>query len=62
VAQDIADNEIDEELLEFLQADLLPEAADARFKQRLRDYLRAMLRASGTLPMHGRGDPSDDDR
>ena len=49
MAQDIADIAIDEELLEFLEADLLPEAAHPLFKKQLRDYLLAILRAEGKL-------------
>ena len=49
MAQDVADTAIDEELLEFLEADLLPEAAHPLFKKQLREYLRAMLRAEGRL-------------
>ena len=49
MAQDAADLQIDEELLEFLEADLLPEAAHPLFKSQLREYLRAILEAEGRL-------------
>ena len=49
MAQDAVDLEIDEELIKFLEADLLPEAAHPVFKAQLREYLRAMLRAEGRL-------------
>ena len=49
LAQDVGDLQIDEELLEFLEADLLPEAAHPLFKSQLRQYLRAMLEAEGRL-------------
>ena len=50
MAEETADVEIDEELLEFLEADLLPEAAHPQFKTQLREYLRGILRAEGVLP------------
>ncbi len=49
VAHDAADLKIDEELLEFLEADLLPEAAHPLFKRQLREYLRGILEAEGRL-------------
>lgn len=52
VAHDVADGEateFDEELLEFLTADLLPEPAHPVFKQQLREYLRATLIAEGRI-------------
>ena len=49
MVQDVAELKIDEELLEFLEADLLPEAAHPLFKRQLREYLRAILRAEGKL-------------
>lgn len=52
MAQDVADGEateLDEELLEFLTADLLPEPAHPVFKQQLREYLRATLIAEGRI-------------
>lgn len=60
MAQDVTDLEIDEELLEFLEADLLPEAAHPLFKSQLREYLRDMLRAEGQRKAsRGRGPGSD---
>ena len=59
VAQDageLADLDTDEQLLEFLEADLLPEAANPQFKAQLREYLRAILFAEGRL----RASPRDD--
>ena len=50
MAEETADVEIDEELLEFLEADLLPEAANPQFNTQLRETLRGMLRAEGVLP------------
>ena len=55
MAQDIADPELaehaelEEGLLEFLEADLLPEAAHPLFKLQLREYLRKTLIAEGRL-------------
>ena len=59
MAQDLADTVIDEELLEFLSADLLPEAADPAFKARLREQLLAMLRAQRDLRISRRDGESD---
>lgn len=59
MAQDVADLEVDEELLEFLEADLLPDAAHPLFKVQLREYLRAMLRAEGRLVPPRRNDDPD---
>ncbi|MEZ4215526.1 MAG: hypothetical protein R3E88_03525 [Myxococcota bacterium] len=43
--------DVDElELLEFLEADLLPSPAHPAFRRQLRDHLRALLRERGTLP------------
>jgi hypothetical protein len=61
VAQDVADVEMDEELLEFLEADLLPEAAHPQFKAQLREYLRAMLLAEGRLRAPAPEAPEVDD-
>ena len=60
VAQDVTDLDIDEELLEFLEADLLPEAAHPLFKTQLREYLRAMLRAEGKLKASGNPERGSD--
>jgi hypothetical protein len=57
LAEDRVGTTIDEELLEFLASDWLPEAADPAFKAKLREELRAMLREQGTL----RPPPSRDD-
>jgi len=59
VAQDVVDLEVDEELLEFLEADLLPDAAHPLFKVQLREYLRSMLRAEGRFGPVRRDDDPD---
>ena len=45
MADDVVDREYEEELRQFLEADLLPEAGDPAFKARLRGHLLALLRA-----------------
>ena len=45
MSKDVVGSNYDEELREFLEADLLPEAADPVFKARLRETLLSMLRA-----------------
>lgn len=60
MAHDTVELEVDEELIEFLEADLLPEAAHPVFKTQLREYLRAMLRAEGRLHVPGALRPDDD--
>ena len=45
-----AEEDGDLELLEFLEADLLPDGAQSGFKAQLRSYLREMLRERGTIP------------
>jgi hypothetical protein len=62
VAQDVTALRIDEELLEFLEADLLPDAAHPLFKAQLREYLREMLRAEGRLCAPGSDDDPDSSR
>ena len=45
MADDVVDREYEEELRQFLEADLLPQAGDPEFKARLRGQLLALLRA-----------------
>ena len=60
MAHESVELEVDEELIEFLEADLLPEAAHPVFKTQLREYLRAMLRAEGRLRAKGSEDGGSD--
>ena len=45
MADDVLDRDYDQELRQFLEADLLPQVADPEFKARLRGQLLALLRA-----------------
>lgn len=50
VAIDVDEFDVDQrELLEFLEADLLPSAAHPAFRSELREHLRQLLRERGTL-------------
>lgn len=50
----VAEGDADLELLEFLEADLLPEGAQSVFKEQLRVYLRELLRERGVIRPDGK--------
>jgi hypothetical protein len=50
LADEVVDANYEEELHEFLEADLLPASVDPSFKARLREALLAMVRARQPLP------------
>ena len=50
MAEDVVDSDYDQELRQFLEADLLPQVGDPVFKARLRDHLLALLRAQRDGP------------
>jgi len=50
----VAEGDADLELLEFLEADLLPEGAQTVFKEQLRVYLRELLRERGVIRPDGK--------
>lgn len=50
----VAEGDVDLELLEFLEADLLPEGAQSVFKEQLRVYLRELLRERGAIRSAGK--------
>ena len=52
MADEVVDRDYEQELRQFLEADLLPQVGDPAFKARLREHLLALLRAQ-------RDDPAD---